>query len=298
MKFLCVGNVSIDKVIMRGKVHFPVIGGGSTYMASFLRIFSPDVYIMTNLGKDLPEIFRKFLFGNFKMVYSEEVESTTSFLLNYESFGSRKLEVLEKGEKINVRGDVEAFDTILVSPIAGELSLEDLRILSERGEVIALDLQGFLRKFEGNSVKFEWPGYDFGDVKVDFIKVSEEELIKTLGKKGIEDYFSYLWETFSIEKFAAITLGKKGSTAFDGKKYYHKEGYVVEDVVNTTGCGDVFLSALVYSFERSMDIEYSLDYANAAASISSQFFDPIEILENSEYIKHRIYEMVGGVCPS
>ncbi|MCD6381180.1 MAG: hypothetical protein J7L50_02515, partial [Candidatus Odinarchaeota archaeon] len=230
----------------------------------------------------------------FKMVYSKEVEYTTSFLLDYESSESRRLEVLEKGEEINVKGDLETFDATLISPIAGELSLEDLRVLSRRGELIALDLQGFLRKFEGNSIKFEWPDYDFRDVKVDFVKVSEEELIKTLGEKKVEDYLSCLWEAFSIEKFAVITLGRRGSSAFDGENYYHKEGYVVEDAVNTTGCGDIFLSALVYSFKKSEDIIYSLDYANAAASISTQFFDPIEILESSEYIKHRIYEMVEG----
>ncbi|MHA1506864.1 MAG: PfkB family carbohydrate kinase [Candidatus Asgardarchaeia archaeon] len=286
------GNVSVDKVIMKGKVYFPVIGGGSTYMASFLRIFLPDVYVMTNLGRDLPEDFRRFLFENFKMEHSNEVESTTSFLLDYGNSGSRKLEILKTGEKIEVNEDVQTFDVILASPIAGELSLEDLKILSKKTGFIAIDLQGFVRKFEGRSVRFEWPDYDFKDVKIDLVKVSEEELIKTLGRKKTEDYFSYLWETFSIEKFAVITLGKRGSSAFDGERYYNQEGYILEKIVNTTGCGDVFLSALAYSFENSKDVKYSLKYANAAASISTQFFDPIEILKGSEYIKRRISRMI------
>ncbi|HTZ40920.1 MAG TPA: PfkB family carbohydrate kinase [Syntrophales bacterium] len=65
-------------------------------------------------------------------------------------------------------------------------------------------------------------------------------------------------------RIAGVTLGSKGYAAlFDGR-FFFKPAYAVE-VVDTTGCGDVFHAGLTYGLLQSWDPERSFDLAAWAA---------------------------------
>jgi sugar/nucleoside kinase (ribokinase family) len=67
-------------------------------------------------------------------------------------------------------------------------------------------------------------------------------------------------------KFAAVTLGAKGSIGFDGRKIYRQPALPVE-TVDTTGAGDVFHGAFAYKYVNGGDWAECLRFAAAVAAL-------------------------------
>jgi len=71
-------------------------------------------------------------------------------------------------------------------------------------------------------------------------------------------------------RVVGVTLGPKGYVALANGKMIERPAYDV-DVVDTTGCGDVFHAGVSYGVVRGWDIEKSLDFAAwAAARVSTR----------------------------
>lgn len=67
--------------------------------------------------------------------------------------------------------------------------------------------------------------------------------------------------------FVAVTLGKEGSAFLWEDEIYHVEGFEV-DSVDTTGAGDVFHGAFLYSLFQDWTINQCLCFANAAGALA------------------------------
>lgn len=91
--------------------------------------------------------------------------------------------------------------------------------------------------------------------------------------------------------FVAVSLGKNGSVVRAGEQYYQVDP-AKASAVNTVGCGDCFLAALLCGFENKWDTEKTLRYASACAGAcaESQFsygFDMERALNLMSEIKVR-----------
>jgi sugar/nucleoside kinase (ribokinase family) len=64
-----------------------------------------------------------------------------------------------------------------------------------------------------------------------------------------------------------VTLGSRGAMLLDGDRLHHAPAFRV-DAVDTTGAGDVFRGALIYSLLRGDGPETILRFANAAAAVN------------------------------
>jgi sugar/nucleoside kinase (ribokinase family) len=64
-----------------------------------------------------------------------------------------------------------------------------------------------------------------------------------------------------------VTLGRRGAILLEGERLHHAPGFDIE-AVDTTGAGDVFRGALIYSLLRSDSPSDMLRFANAAAALS------------------------------
>ncbi|HLV02723.1 MAG TPA: PfkB family carbohydrate kinase [Acidobacteriota bacterium] len=67
--------------------------------------------------------------------------------------------------------------------------------------------------------------------------------------------------------FVAVTLGKEGSACLWEDAVYHVAGFEV-DSVDTTGAGDVFHGAFLYSLFQDWNVEDCLRFANAAGALA------------------------------
>jgi len=78
-------------------------------------------------------------------------------------------------------------------------------------------------------------------------------------KKKINKY------RFLKDKILIITDGKKGSYAFDNKRYYQK-ALKVENIIDTTGAGDAYTSAFIAHYLQTKDIQASMEKGSRYAS--------------------------------
>ena len=69
------------------------------------------------------------------------------------------------------------------------------------------------------------------------------------------------------EGMVCVTLGSRGSMLLVNDKLYEAPAFRVE-AVDTTGAGDVFRGALLFSLLRGDAPEVMLRFANAAAALS------------------------------
>lgn len=68
-----------------------------------------------------------------------------------------------------------------------------------------------------------------------------------------------------------ITDGAGGSDwLINRDEIFHQPAFPIEDIVDTTGCGDVFHGAFLFAFNRGDDIETCARFASAAAALSAK----------------------------
>lgn len=70
---------------------------------------------------------------------------------------------------------------------------------------------------------------------------------------------------FLKDKILIITDGKKGSYAFDNKRYYQKAKNV-ENIIDATGTGDAYTSAFIANYLQTKDIQISMEKGSSYAS--------------------------------
>ncbi|EFH3471433.1 hypothetical protein DUZ34_20575 [Escherichia coli] len=87
-------------------------------------------------------------------------------------------------------------------------------------------------------------------------------------------------------KNTVITLGSKGSLAFDGKKFIHSPAFPAV-VKNTAGAGDAFNGSLASGLAKGKSLESALCYASAFASLAVETSNASDMPEHESVI-HRI----------
>ena len=85
-------------------------------------------------------------------------------------------------------------------------------------------------------------------------------------KSGIYDNYSRgNIGDFLKDKIIIITDGKKGSYAFDNKRYYQK-AIKVNSITDATGAGDAYTSGFITHYLQTKDIQISMEKGARYAS--------------------------------
>lgn len=90
------------------------------------------------------------------------------------------------------------------------------------------------------------------------IHVQDEDSAECALAKLVEQGFHY----------PIISLGEKGSIAWDGKRTIRIKPLEV-DAIDSTAAGDIFIGSFTYAIAEGMDLESALKYANVTAAIST-----------------------------
>ncbi len=72
-----------------------------------------------------------------------------------------------------------------------------------------------------------------------------------------------------------VTRGSKGCLAIHGNKLYEQKAYRVK-VVDTTGAGDAFTAAFIYSLLRKDAMTFALKFASVCASLNVKSFGAVK----------------------
>lgn len=157
-----------------------------------------------------------------------------------------------------------------------------------------------------------WPGIDdarraiYGALPFsDLVKVSDEELMCLTGASSIDAGLSELRRASGADPVIAVSMGARGSAVSAGGADIASKAFTV-DVIDTTGAGDAFLSAMLYGIIRTAEAtpltsamrsfspshwKEILDFSNAAGALCASRKGAIPALprldEITDFLKER-----------
>lgn len=104
---------------------------------------------------------------------------------------------------------------------------------------------------------------------VDLFAPCRAGLYQICGTENLDDCLKYIRQYF--KGTLLVTLGKQGAVAFDEKnKRYECPAREVK-VVDTTGAGDSFMGAMLYTYLlNSWDLQKSMEFATACSAFTCQ----------------------------
>ena len=99
----------------------------------------------------------------------------------------------------------------------------------------------------------------------DLLICSEEFILKLTGLKDAEEAVRQVLAKYR-PKVCGATMGIRGSMCFDGKDFVKCPAFKVEQVVDTTGCGDLFHTGYAVRYLETHDL---MDCQRFAAAVSA-----------------------------
>ncbi|MBI4258458.1 MAG: hypothetical protein HY619_05845 [Thaumarchaeota archaeon] len=264
---LVAGHIVIDSVIREEGQTETLLGGPPCYAGLAAKNLGANVTLVTKFGVDFPEEYYLWLVRNqLKFASSSRslTQPTTRFRIMLHR-DKRILFLVKQCEELSpdqIKG-LEAAG-MLVSPVAGEISMKFLEEAANRFPVIYLDPQGFLRSF-GKDGRCVLKRQSFDALKfAQILKVDEDEAYAYTGMNNMVNALKVLAR--SGPEIVIGTRGSKPILLLHKKHIYQIPVRQVNDIVDTTGTGDIFAGAFMAEFLREKDPVWAACLAGTMAS--------------------------------
>lgn len=267
MKLTCIGHITLDKVITpRFTAYMP--GGTAYYFAKALKNIDLDSFqLITSLAAtEMHEVEKLRSEGiDVKAIISHK---SVFFENKYgEDMNERTQRVLAKADPFTIdnlsgaESDIFHLGTLL----ADDFSLDVIKYLSEKG-IVSVDVQGYLRKVEGEKVVAV--DYDEKLAALPYIgilKANEMEMETLTGTSNPHEAARILAE-WGVKE-VVLTLGDKGSLIYADGIFHEIPAFPAKDVVDATGCGDTYMAGYLYKRSRGASCDEAGAFAAAMCSI-------------------------------
>ncbi|MCR4407861.1 MAG: PfkB family carbohydrate kinase [Anaerolineae bacterium] len=238
-----IGHFARDKLVFREQE--TISSGGSVYYGAIaLRRIGLSVAVITRLrAEDFPHLDELKQEGIFVFARPAEQTSGIENVYTTEDMDRRICKPLGFAGPFRLEDipDIAA-RVFLVGPIiAGEVNLELVRALAERGPV-ALDVQGFVRVREGDDLVFrDWPQKAEGLAYVHTLKVDSAEAEVLTGKT---DPVSAVRELAAYGPREIVLTQASGVLVYaDGHEY--RAPFTPKELKGRTGRGDTCFACYV-----------------------------------------------------
>ena len=255
-----VGHFSIDSIFLPDrKTPFVVLGGSTAYVSLAARRLESRVAAISKVGGDFPEAYRWWLdqegvdLSGLKKV---EAVSTTRFELKYSTdLSERTLHLKSKAPPIgadDLPNPLKAF-AIHVAPIAGEVTYEIVEKLKNHADVLSLDPQGLVRRFDesGNISLGSLADSRILDV-INVYKSSQSEIQAVTGQTDLVSAVESI-HNHGV-KIVLVTLGSKGALLSVEGTRYDVPACAPAKLVDPTGAGDAFISGFLSEYVNGENI--------------------------------------------
>lgn len=220
--------------------------GGTILAANFLSMFFKNVeFIFCGKKKDL-KILKKFLNLEIKIIFIENNSSIIEKTRYVENYNYNRLFQVNTNENQNISQSA-------INKIKKIISKKNLKLIFDYGYSLIND--EILKKINNNKNTFincQTNSYNFGFnmaskyKKANCLSVDENEFRLMFNNKS--DKISFLIKKnikfLSNYKYFIVTQGKNGCHLLYNKRVFYFP-VVVSSSVDTTGCGDIFLSCFM-----------------------------------------------------
>ena len=267
MKFCVIGPLSKDRIIITDIKHIEERPGGTAYYSSS---------VLSNLGFDIT-LLTKMSEKDFRLsesINSKKIlipsEKTDVFINRYPSRNSNEREqelfsVIDPFTKDDVEA-IKNFDFVHVGPlISSDISSEILELLKKNNKTIVLDIQGMVRKIEGNKVVNQRLKDKKFLENIDILKADASEAAILTEEKDPEKAAKIIRS--SGVKEILITFGSEGSLIYSGEKFYKIPAFRPVKSIDTTGCGDTYAAGYIAKRSESKNVEECGRFAAMCATM-------------------------------
>lgn len=285
-----VGGVTLDENVVGG-VAWRGVGGGAAYASYVLAALGARVGLVTRVSCDVGEMLLRALAPVADMIDTDGLvvgDVAVPAFRNVYSGEERRQEAMRGSYVLGPKDLPSSYlsaKLFLVTPVLGEVSPALLESLLRRRASVAVDVQGFVRELGPNGSVTKAPSLRIPLAGLMLLKAGVDEL-PAASPRGINSLLSA-----GIE-FVAVTLGKRGSVIYVGRKEKaHSFSPPRVRTVDTTGAGDVYTAILAYELARGRDVVEAGTLATAAAAYSTQFRGPSYPISLEDI--RRLAEQVG-----
>jgi sugar/nucleoside kinase (ribokinase family) len=292
-----VGHFAVDTLLLPNRQPVLMLGGSVAYVSLVARRLEANVKVVSRVGGDFPEDYMRWLKREgveLSGVVKHEAEKTTRFELAYSiDLSERKLKLKSRGSPLAMEelpADLRA-KAIHIAPIDGEISIELIENLRRCTDVLSLDPQGMLRKFddEGNVLDCSMMDASLLDL-VDVYKSSLNEIRILTGQSDLEAAMREVHD--HGVKTVLVTMGGKGAVLSAEEAVYNIPACKPEALLDPTGAGDAFIGGFLTELSRNKDAFWSACVGSAAASFVVEGLGPTCLGRREEIYKRAetIYE--------
>ncbi|GBC75392.1 Bifunctional protein HldE [archaeon HR06] len=281
-----VGHLCLDYIVFKGRRNLQ-IGGPPFYCGITSREFGLKTYLITKFGPDFPYLN---LLKDFKLSYYAKAKDLTTKFIHKIKGDRRTSQLLCRCEDIKEEQIEEfSFDSLLIDPVAQEVNPRIVKKGREKVGLMAMDPQGFLRRFSHNGYVYLGSLNTYLLNYIDIIKMDEEELNFIGSLKALDNKVTTL----------LVTFGRRGILFINRRRGYKIPVPKVK-VNHPTGAGDITISSLVANFLKGEDPLYSACLSVACASLSMEReikfkIPPLEkVKEVAEVLLQKV-EKIGDV---
>lgn len=267
------GHLAIDTIFLSSRnTPFVVLGGSVTYVSFAARRLDARVSLVSKVGGDFPEAYRWWLGQegvDLSNVMKVEGARTTRFELKYNSdFTDRTLRSESRMSPITL-GDISQplkARAVHVGPIAGEVEYDVVEKLKSCAEVLSLDPQGLVRRFDEDGNVALGPLRDNRVLGlVDVFKSSLQEVQAVTGLSELDSAVKAVHD--HGVKIVIVTLGADGAAVSVENAIHKVPACKPEKLVDPTGAGDAFIGAFLAEYVRGEDCSWCSCVGSAAASL-------------------------------
>ncbi len=193
-----IGHAAIDIIRRGGSTVMRSPGGAPTYCSFYLKQIGVNPLPITLVGNDFNDYLIDYRSRGGIVTDRIKILSncdSTSYEITYYDI-TRRLRLLARCRDFSIDDLYELPDTVAVSPIAREVSLEVLQYIRRSVRFMGVDLQGFTRVFdENNYVKTKVNINDITKIigYADIVKASVDDVLISEFETIASKYRVKLW---------------------------------------------------------------------------------------------------------
>ncbi len=230
-----------------------------------------------NFGGFLNQVLVNAGIGNTGLSFTGDTHTTMAFV-HLESNGERSFSFL-RDPGADTQLTKKDIDLSLIDRSKmvhfGSLSFTDnpvrdtlqyvLKYAKKKGKMISYDPNYRPLLWENEKTALYWmkEGLKYADI----VKMSEEEAELLTGYSDIEKAAKTVWESGCKKVF--VTMGEQGAYYFAGQDNHGFVPAFSVEAVDTTGCGDAFMGAVLYQtlYQTTRKMSETVQFANAVGAL-------------------------------
>lgn len=262
----CIGHITLDRVITpESDVFMP--GGTAYYFSKAINRLPVKYKLVTSLAETENKFVQQLVddgidvqaFPSAATLYFENIYGADT--------NNRIQRVLQTADAFTTKqvNDVAANIYHLGTLLANDIPMDVIKALAQKGKISA-DIQGYLRKLNGNSViATDWKDKTEALPYINILKVNEAEMEALTGTNNVTQAARQLhhWGAKEI----VITLGSLGSVIYHRQQLHRIPAYKPTKTADATGCGDTYMAGYLYCRAKGQHPTAAGNFAAAMATL-------------------------------